>query len=208
MCGDTEGSGRKKRRKRRKRKGRGYPGSQAGGDALREGPWDEMEKEKLASLRQDHAVPDPRVAGGDGDREEGRRARKSPGASDWATGQVRGAGGVALAAPSLQHPPSLAETALLLLNPKQSWVCRPHPSQGWVTGMGGTVPAGTTGCVLRPSPLTFLGTSQQNSARGRSGRDAKPASGTWAGKPSSGLGAAFPAHVLYRASMGEGCREL
>lgn len=31
--------------------GEGYPGSQAGGDALREGPWDEMEKEKLASLR-------------------------------------------------------------------------------------------------------------------------------------------------------------
>lgn len=167
-----------------------------------------MEKEKLASLRQDHAVPDTGVAEGDGDRGEGRRARKSPGASVWATGQARGAGGVPLAAPSTQRPLSLAEMALLLLHPQQSCVCRHHPSQGWVTGIRGTAPAGPMGCVLQPSPATFLGTSWQNPARGWSRRDAKLASATQAGKPSSGLGAIFPAHILSRASIGEGCREL
>ena len=100
-------------------------------------------------------MPDPGVAGGVRDWGQGRRARKSPGASGWATGQARGAGGVPLAAPSPQHPPSLAETALLLLNPKQSWVCHPHPSQGWVTGMGGRSPRGPwavfSGRALPPS---------------------------------------------------------
>jgi len=149
----------------------------------------------LASLRQDHTVLDPGVAGSDGDWEQDRRARKGPGASGWATGQVRGTGGVLLAAPSPQHPPSFAETAPLLLNPQQSWVCCPHPPQGWVTGMGGW-------CLQGPwavSSHRALAPSWGQPGKTSSGMEREGCKTSWW---------FWGFHVLSRASIGEGCSEL
>lgn len=163
-----------------------------------------MEKEKLASLRQDHMVTDPGVVVGDGDWGQGRRARKGPGASHLAIGQESGAGGVPLAAPSLQHPPSLAEAALL--QAEMGLSSPPIPGLG--ERDGGDGPCRDGGLHPPAGPCHLPGDILAKPSTGTEQEGCKTSWWYPGWETFLWAGSSVPCPCSYRPSIREGCREL